>query len=181
MKLVPIPFARESMIVLFAATFWLPFRETDAQESQPPRAPSSPTVAAGGKAPRAGGESRAKIESTNSSIEELARLLEAQFENANFVVPQTVANIRVTLKLRNVNLDQVLQAVAFATEQRVAAEEITENVYGFRLVPRTLPNGQPEPQTAVRVLSLAGAPQLAGGASDRKSTRLNSSHSQISY
>jgi hypothetical protein len=96
-------------------------------------------------------------------------LLEGEFEQASFVVPETVANIRVTLKLRNVNLDQILQAVAFATEQRVAAEEITANVYGFRLVPRTLPNGQPEPQTAVRVLSLAGAPQLAGGASTEAS------------
>ena len=158
------------MIALFAATFWLPVRETDAQENQPPRTSSSPTIAAGGKAPVAGGETRAKIETMNSSIEELARLLETQFERANFVVPQTVANIRVTLKLRNVNLDQVLQAVAFATGQRVAAEEITENVYGFRLVPRTLPDGQPEPQTAVRVLSLAGAPQLAGGASAEAST-----------
>lgn len=165
MKLVPMPFARESMVTLFAATFWLPFRETNAQESQPPRAPSPPTIVASGNAPKAGGESRSKIELTNSSIEELARLLEGEFERASFVVPQTVANIRVTLKLRNVNLNQILQAVAFATEQRVAAEEITENVYGFRLVPRTLPNGQPEPQTAVRVLSLAGAPQLAGGAS----------------
>jgi hypothetical protein len=65
---------------------------------------------------------------------------------------------------RNVTLEQALQAISFATENRVLAEEITENVHGFRLVPRTLPDGQPEPQTTVRVLSLAGAPQLGGEA-----------------
>lgn len=167
MKLSPILTARPATFLLFAATLWLPLAESNAQESKPKpeRVPAATNSDRAVTAPNAAKDSRAKIDVVDASIQELARLLEAQFEGANFVVPQTVANVRVTLKLRNVTLDQALQAIGFATENRVLAEEITENVYGFRLIPRTMPDGQPEPQTAVRVLSLAGAPQLGGEAS----------------
>src|SRR5687768_12026059 len=110
MKSSPLPFIRCTITGLIAATLALPCPDSAAQESKPSRAPSSVPAPTAGGGTGAGGEARPKIEITNGSIEELAQLLEGQFEGANFVVPQPVANVRVTLKLRNVNLDQVLQA-----------------------------------------------------------------------
>src|SRR5688572_32554565 len=68
-------------------------------------------------------------------------------------------------------------------------EVVTRPVHGFLLcartsttaAPREKPTSPPRPTARDRVQGIVGDPQIAPAPADRKSTRLNSSHSQISY
>lgn len=91
MKSSLMPLARHAPRALFAATLLLSLPDAGAQEAKP-KPERSATLANVANASTAGKDFRSKIDVANVSIQELARLLEAMFEGANFVVPQTVAN-----------------------------------------------------------------------------------------
>jgi hypothetical protein len=110
---------------------------------------------------------RVTLQFREASIEEAAEFLAKQFEGANFVVPATVARLRVTLKLRNVTLEQALQAIAFATENRVNTSQVAENVYGFSFIGAEQRGSPPEERAACRIFSLASAPSFAGNSPDK--------------
>lgn len=71
---------------------------------------------------------RAQIAFSDVTIEEAAAVLSKEFDGVNFVVPADVASQKVSLKLRNVGLDQVLQAISFATGGAISTEEISEGI-----------------------------------------------------
>jgi type II secretory pathway component GspD/PulD (secretin) len=65
-------------------------------------------------------------------LSEVAEFLTERFPGTNFVVPPKAAQIRISMKLRNVTLAQTLEAIAFASENRVKSQELTEDMFGFQ-------------------------------------------------
>ena len=126
-----------------------------AQKGNPQ--PETPTVDA---------QKRVTLQFNEASLQEAADFLAKQFEGANFVVPPKVARMRVTVKLRNVTLDQALQAIAFATENRLQTNQVAENVYGFSIADGQ-PGSAPDERAMCRIFSLASAPAFIGIAPDK--------------
>lgn len=141
--------------VLFAAMAFFATPRLYAQKGNPQ--PETATVDAG---------KRVTLEFKEATLQEAADFLAKQFEGANFVVPPNVARLRVTVKLRNVTLDQALQAIAFATENRLQINQVAENVHGFSIADGQ-PGSAPDERAMCRIFSLASAPAFIGIAPDK--------------
>jgi hypothetical protein len=140
---------------LFVSAAFFATPRLHAQKGNPQ--PETPSVDA---------QKRVTLEFNEAYLSEAADFLAKQFDGANFVVPPKVARLRVTVKLRNVTLDQALQAIAFATENRLQINQVAENVYGFSIADGQ-PGSAPDERAMCRIFSLASAPAFIGIAPDK--------------
>ena len=105
---------------------------------------------------------RITISFQDAPVQDVAEYLVQQFAGTNCVVPPRVGRLLVTLKLRNVNLDQALQALVFATENRISMNEVAPGVYGFQATQLWDAPSEEGPKAICRIFSLASVPELNG-------------------
>jgi hypothetical protein len=116
---------------------------------------------------------RVALEFREATLQEVADYLGTKFAGMNLVVPASVAQLRVTIKLRSVTLDQALEAIAFATQNQVTVNRLNDDIYGFaptNQVPAGL--GPPPEKPACRIFALADAPQFAGPPDSENASKL---------
>ena len=70
----------------------------------------------------------AEVEFRRASIEEVIGYLREEFSAINFVSSQQALDIPVTLHLRNVRLEEIMDAITFATDGQVRFDPSKENL-----------------------------------------------------
>jgi hypothetical protein len=103
------------------------------------------------------------MEFVDTDLKEIVSYLRDRFQGANFMLQPKAENIRVTLSVRNVGMEQALQAVAFASEGRVAVNKMDYHFYGLVLVD---PAVNPAQKPTCRVFNLSGAQDFSDARAD---------------
>jgi len=100
--------------------------------------------------PAAATERRVDLEFRDQSLEEVAQALTEMFPKESIIVPPSIANVRVTLRLRMATLPQALRAITLATEGRVNVTSEDPSLHSFSATRELAP-----PAAACRIYSLA--------------------------
>ena len=79
-----------------------------------------------------GGVVTMDVDFKDATIDEVIGFLSKKGEGFNAVVQQNVKNLKVSLKLRNVTVQQVLSALPFATEGGVELEDLPDGIVGVK-------------------------------------------------
>ena len=95
-----------------------------------PAPPSPPAAAQSDPNPEA---TRVNLQFEGAELTRIVSFLREKFPGANFMVQPKAETIRVTLNVRNVSMEQALQAVAFASDGRVAVDRLDYRFYGLIL------------------------------------------------
>ena len=74
-------------------------------------------------------EKRTSFHLNEAALSEAVEILEKEFGDANIIVPTSLANIRVSVRLRSVTLDQALRAITIATEGQVQFNQEDQGLY----------------------------------------------------
>jgi hypothetical protein len=161
-------------LVPIAIAICLPATMLLGQSKESPKDPPNTTLKEPRTLPKEELESmRVGLEFRDATLQEAVDYLASKFEGMNIVVPASVAQLRVTIKLRNVTLDQALEAIAFATQNQVTVNRLNENIYGFAPTNQAPAGpGVPLEKPACRIFALADAPQFAGSPDSDNATKL---------
>jgi len=125
-------------------------------------AASAPLAFGQSKPPPPGGMVTMDVDFKDATIAEIVEFLAKKDEGLNVVVQQTVKAIQVSLKLRNVTSQQVLNALPFATEGGVDIETLPDSMVGVKaaMSPQNIGSDGLPIRPECRIFSLAA--YLAG-------------------
>ncbi len=146
------PLSSRSSLITFAAL--LIAQCSPLLEAEPAPVPPTPQSAAQSDPnPEA---TRVNLQFENTELSKIISFLREKFQGANFMVQPKAESVRVTLNVRNVGVEQALQAVAFASDGRVAVNRMDYRFYGLVLAdPAAFGNAAQKPTCRVFNLSTA--------------------------
>ncbi len=130
------PFAHFVLNVGLAAVLSSVVAKSAAQ-TPPPAVPPSTTAreSASPSEEQAAQKRVDHIEFRDASISEAVAFLTKKFPEASVIVPPSVADTHITLRLRSATLLQALRAITLASEGRVLFNQEDENFYSFMTGP----------------------------------------------
>ncbi len=151
-------FAHSRTAVVLATTLLTPFAQLHAA---PETTPASPAPAV--QADPDPESTRVNMQFVDEDLKDIISFLRDHFPGANFMVQPKAENVRVTLNVRNVGMEQALQAVAFASDGRLAVSRMDYHFYGLIL---TDPAANSSQKPTCRVFNLSGAQDFSDGRAD---------------
>lgn len=121
-----IPSARPivlAFLTVLIVTWLLPYR-LDAQTDKDGPRPSPAEVPGGGK--------RISGEFEQVQVSEIIQHLRETFPDINFVLAPPAGSLTVTMHMRNVTLEGMLQALVLAANEEILCEQMEENLFLIR-------------------------------------------------
>jgi hypothetical protein len=143
-------FSARPKVIALAASLIVPFVFLHMADADP----FAPSAAQGAQADPNPEATRVNMQFDDMDLKAIVSFLRDKFQGANFMVQPKAETVRVTLNVRNVGFEQALQAIAFASEGRVAVERMDYHFYGLVLTDST---GNPAQKPTCRVFNLSGA------------------------